>query len=79
MNIDKLNEIKKQRENIIKFRKNLLPKDVAAPYEKEIVICSSTGCKASKSDNVGAEFEKVLNEKGLGDKIKVNKAGCFGL
>ena len=79
MNIDQLNEIKKQRENIIKFRKNLLPKDVAAPYEKEIVICSSTGCKASKSDNVGAEFEKVLNEKGLSDKIKVNKAGCFGL
>ncbi|MBQ9792078.1 MAG: SLBB domain-containing protein [Clostridia bacterium] len=79
MNIEKLNEIKKQRENIIKFRKNLLPKDVTAPYEKEVVICSSTGCKASKSDNVGAEFERILNEKGLSEKIKVSKAGCFGL
>ena len=46
--------------------------------KRHIVLCGGTGCLSSRSDEITAEFKKLLTEKGLDDKVTVNQAGCFG-
>ncbi len=43
-----------------------------------VLCCGGTGCKASASDEIMANFEKVLKEKGLQDEVQVIRTGCFG-
>lgn len=43
-----------------------------------ILVCSGTGCVASNSDEVLHRLEKLLEEKGYADEVKVIKTGCFG-
>ena len=42
------------------------------------VLCGGTGCLSSHSREIKEEFEKLIAEKGLGDKVTVNQVGCFG-
>ena len=46
--------------------------------KRHIVLCGGTGCLSSKSDEITAEFKKIIAEKNLGDKVTVNQVGCFG-
>ena len=46
--------------------------------KRHIVLCGGTGCLSSHSDEIKAEFEKIIAEKNLGDKVTVNQVGCFG-
>ena len=46
--------------------------------KRSIVICGGTGCLSSDSALILAEFEKQIKERGLEDKVTVNKVGCFG-
>lgn len=78
MDLKQLENIKKNRENIIKFRQNLLPKNVPSPYKYEVMICSSTGCKASGSSALFDKFNEVIKQHNL-NNIKVTQTGCFGL
>ncbi len=43
-----------------------------------VLCCGGTGCKASASDEIIANFERILKEKGLQDEVQVVKTGCFG-
>ena len=43
-----------------------------------VLCCGGTGCKSSASDEIVANFNNILNEKGLQDEVKVIKTGCFG-
>jgi len=43
-----------------------------------VLCCGGTGCKASASDEIVANFEEILKEKGLQDEVQVIKTGCFG-
>ena len=45
---------------------------------RHIVICGGTGCLSSHSAEIKAEFERLIAEKNLGDKVTVNQVGCFG-
>ena len=45
---------------------------------RHIVLCGGTGCLSSHSAEIKAEFEKIISEKNLGDKVTVNQVGCFG-
>lgn len=45
---------------------------------RHIVLCGGTGCLSSHSAEIKAEFERLIAEKNLGDKITVNQVGCFG-
>ncbi len=44
-----------------------------------VTICSGTGCLATRSQDVVAEFERQIAEKGLGDKVELRRTGCWGL
>lgn len=46
--------------------------------KRHVVLCGGTGCLSSHSDEIKAEFEKLIAEKNLGDKVTVNQVGCFG-
>ena len=43
-----------------------------------VLCCGGTGCKSSASDEIVANFNSILEEKGLQDKVMVVKTGCFG-
>ena len=49
-----------------------------ADGKRHVVLCGGTGCLSSHSDEIKAEFEKLIAEKNLGDKVTVNQVGCFG-
>lgn len=46
--------------------------------KRHVVLCGGTGCLSSHSDEIREEFVKLINERGLQDKVTVNQVGCFG-
>ncbi len=44
-----------------------------------VLVCGGTGCAASKSTEIMAQFEKHFLAKGIEKEAKVVKTGCFGL
>ncbi len=49
-----------------------------AQYKYHILICGGTGCKASQSDEIKSEFNRIIEEKGLENDVQVVLTGCFG-
>lgn len=69
------NELKK----LIELRNNTEKvQNIDEIGERHILICGGTGCKASNSFNVIDALQKEVKNKGLEDKVKVIKTGCFG-
>ena len=46
--------------------------------KRAIVLCGGTGCLSSNSAEIREKFSKIIEEKGLSDKVTVNQVGCFG-
>ncbi len=46
--------------------------------KRAVVVCGGTGCLSNGSNDLIAELKKLIDEKGLGDKVSVNHVGCFG-
>ena len=46
--------------------------------KRAVVLCGGTGCISSNSLAIKEKFEKLVEEKGLSDKVTVNQVGCFG-
>ena len=46
--------------------------------KRHVVLCGGTGCLSSHSDEIREEFVKLVNERGLQDRVTVNQVGCFG-
>ena len=44
-----------------------------------ILVCTGTGCTASESPKIIAEFEKQLAAQGMDKEAQVVRTGCFGL
>ena len=47
-------------------------------YKYHILICGGTGCHASESAKIKANFESILAEKNLANDVQVIGTGCFG-
>ncbi len=47
--------------------------------KKVVFICGDTGCLASHSSEVKDKLDELVKAEGLGDKITILYAGCFGL
>ena len=71
-NFDELNAA------IAKCSKCMDAKFTGSDGKRHIVLCGGTGCLSSHSAEIKAEFEKLISEKNLGDKVTVNQVGCFG-
>ena len=50
-----------------------------ADGKRHILICGGTGCLSSDANEIKAEFEKLIPELGLADKVDINQVGCFGM
>lgn len=78
MTIEKLIKIRdeQRKKNRLRFegKTELLPMQ-----DTEILVCSSTGCESSKSSELINELTKEIKNCGLEKKVRVTKAGCFGL
>lgn len=48
-------------------------------YRSHVLVCGGTGCVASKSTEIMAQFEQHLAANKLDKEVKVVKTGCFGL
>ncbi len=46
--------------------------------KKAIVVCGGTGCLSSDSDKILEEFQNLIKENHLEDKVTANVVGCFG-
>ena len=46
--------------------------------KRHIVLCGGTGCLSSRADEITAEFNRLVAENNLQDKVTVNQVGCFG-
>ncbi len=44
-----------------------------------IMVCSSTGCLSSRSDEILAALESEVKQRGLETEVLVKKVGCLGL
>ena len=49
-----------------------------ATYKYHILICASTGCRASRSAQIVERFRNYLKECGLEQEVQVVETGCFG-
>ena len=47
-------------------------------YKNHILVCGGTGCRASQSEAIAANLQRVLEENNLGNDVQVVKTGCFG-
>ncbi len=47
-------------------------------HSSHILVCRGTACVSGESREVQAEFEKQLQERGLGEQVRVVHTGCFG-
>lgn len=61
---------KRLKEIDVRFNKN--------SKNKEIMVCSSTGCKSNHGDDVIKAFEQSLKENNI-TNVTVGRTGCFGL
>ena len=46
---------------------------------KHVLVCGGTGCTSSNSGAIIDELNSQIAQKGLEDKVKVVRTGCFGL
>src|SRR5665647_549438 len=44
-----------------------------------VLVCGGTGCTASKSPEIVAEFNEQLSNFGLESEVRIVQTGCFGL
>ena len=61
-----------------KFSAALAAKFEGGEGKRAVILCGGTGCISSHSNEITAKFRRIIEEKGLSDKVTVNQAGCFG-
>ncbi|MCH5159924.1 MAG: NADH-quinone oxidoreductase subunit NuoF [Clostridiales bacterium] len=47
-------------------------------YDRQVLVCGSTGCASESSQKIRQRLETLVKEKGL-DRVHVGQTGCFGL
>ncbi len=50
-----------------------------AKYRHIIRVCASTGCVSANSEQIVANLEAAIKERGLENEVHVMKVGCLGL
>ena len=46
--------------------------------KRHVLLCGGTGCLSSNSQAIFEKFQRLVEEKGLSDRVTVNQVGCFG-
>ena len=69
---------KELRAKIATCTGNLKCKFEGTTGKRALIVCGGTGCLSSDSAAIIEEIKKQIEERGLQDKVTVNKVGCFG-
>ena len=69
---------KELRAKIATCTGNLKCKFEGTNGKRALIVCGGTGCLSSDSAAIIEEIERQIQERGLQDKVTVNKVGCFG-
>ena len=70
--------VKDLENKISKCQDCLAKKFSGEDNKRHIVVCGGTGCFSSDSKLIIEEFERLIKEKHLENKVTVNVVGCFG-
>ncbi|MBR1659534.1 MAG: NAD(P)H-dependent oxidoreductase subunit E, partial [Oscillospiraceae bacterium] len=47
--------------------------------KRHVLLCGGTGCLSSNSQELFHKVQRLVEDKGLSDRVTVNQVGCFGL
>ncbi|MCJ8282955.1 MAG: (2Fe-2S) ferredoxin domain-containing protein [Rivularia sp. ALOHA_DT_140] len=61
----------------IKPLKSCLKQNASSKSKPKILVCQKSGCRRRGSLNILPELEKILREKGLYDKVAIERTGCL--
>ena len=77
MDAKRLNQIKKETHKKVgnRFTRAKLR---GMDYDRQVLVCGSTGCASESSQKIRKRFAKLVEEKGL-TRVHVGQTGCFGL
>jgi NADH-quinone oxidoreductase subunit F len=67
--IRSFDDLKKYREGLLAARD---------PDRKVVSVCTGTGCKAYKCDDLAAALQAEVDGQGLADKVEIVPTGCHG-
>ncbi len=73
-----IKNVKELQTKITKCEDCLKKKFSGEDNKRHIVVCGGTGCLSSSSQEIIEEFERLIKEKKLENKVTVNVVGCFG-
>ncbi len=76
--LNQLKEIKDQSYSEINMRLKESDRNLNEIKEYQVLICSGTGCTASKSQIILKKLNQEIQKRNLINKVKVYKTGCFG-
>ncbi len=76
--MERIDSPKKLQQNIEACTKAFEDKIAGKGGKRAIVVCGGTGCLANGSNSLIAELKKLIEERGLSEKVSVNHVGCFG-
>lgn len=74
----KIKTIEDLNKRIDEATKKVTDKFKGLDHKRHIAICGGTGCLSSNSKQIKEEFEKLIKEFKLEDKVTINLVGCFG-
>ena len=76
--LSKIKTIEDLNKRIDEATKKVTDKFKGLDHKRHIAICGGTGCLSSNSKQIKEEFEKLIKEYKLEDKVTINLVGCFG-
>ena len=59
--------------------KELQNKFTGADGKRYVMLCGGTGCIAANTMGIKEEFERLLRDNALEDRVEIRMVGCFGL
>lgn len=74
----KIKTVEDLNKRIDEATKKVTDKFKGLDHKRHIAICGGTGCLSSNSKQIKEEFEKLIKEFKLEDKVTINLVGCFG-
>ena len=75
MSLEALQALRKQVKGEIELREK---KNAMSHVMMHILVCGGTGCISSKSEEIVANLNQIIEEVGMKDQVQVVKTGCFG-
>ena len=75
MSLEALQALRKQVKGEIELREK---KNAMSHGMMHILVCGGTGCISSKSEEIVANLNQIIEEVGMKDQVQVVKTGCFG-